>query len=82
MAPKKKKPARSAKGSSGPSGSGSSRWLYLLLALIAVGLAWVLWPLFSPPQAKRADTARELQEMTRNPNAEVLNPPGDALKKK
>jgi hypothetical protein len=57
----KKKPSRSK--AKGGGSSGSPRWLYAGLVLLAGGLVWVLWPLFSPPPTKKSDAAKELREL-------------------
>jgi len=61
-------------------------WFYVLLFILAAGLAWVAWPYLSPaptaaPQ-KPADRETQLREITSHPDAEVLNPEGDSSKKK
>ncbi len=78
-AAKGKKPRPSSKGKGA---APSPRWAYLVLVALVGGLAWVIWPFFSPPPTPQAEAARELKAISSNPGAEVLNPDGDDLKKK
>ena len=76
-AAKAKKPRPPAKGA-----ASSPRWAYLVLVAIAAGLAWVVWPFFSPPPTPQVEAPRELKAISSHPDAEVLTPDGDDLKKK
>jgi len=77
MSPAKgKKPRPSAQGA-----ASSPRWAYLVLVTIAGGLAWVAWPFFSPPPTPQVEAAKEIKAISSHPEAEVLNPDGDDIKK-
>ncbi|SDU20956.1 hypothetical protein SAMN05444156_2619 [Verrucomicrobium sp. GAS474] len=93
----KAKPAPKGGKASGGKGKkgGKNLFSWFLLAVLAGGLAWVVWPFFSPlpnavPAPKQAaqQTTQQLRQIAgQNPDAEVFNPEGkelgaDAVKKK
>jgi hypothetical protein len=88
---KPKAGAKPAKGKGKGKGGGNA-FSWLVLAGLAAGLAWVVWPFFGPPPAapvspQKQATQQLRQITTQNPEAEVFNPEGkeaegDAVKKK
>ncbi len=88
--PKPKAGAKPAKGK-GKGKGGGHLLSWLVLAGLAAGLAWVVWPFFGPqpsPAPAQKQTTQQLRQIaTQHPEAEVFNPEGkegdgEAVKKK
>ena len=90
-------PKGGGKASKGKGRKGGNLFSWVVVAGLAAGLAWVVWPFFGAPLApvaaapqKQAQTSQQVRQLSvQNPEAEVFNPggneaaaPAPAVKKK